>query len=115
PKGSAGEELAEIGEMAQAGAVAITDDGRPVDRAETMRQAMIYARQFDLLVMDHCEDRSLSAGGVMHEGRVSSLLGLKGIPAAAEEVHVARDILLALETGARVHLQHLSSRRSVEL
>ncbi|MBY6276261.1 dihydroorotase [Symbiobacterium thermophilum] len=114
-KGSQGEELAEIGEMARAGAVAVTDDGRPVDRAETMRQAMIYARQFDLPVMDHCEDRSLSSGGSMHEGRVSSLLGLKGIPAAAEEVHVARDILLALETGARVHLQHLSSRRSVEL
>ena len=114
-KGSKGEELAEIGEMYEAGACAITDDGRPVDRAETMRQAMIYARQFDLLVMDHCEDRSLSAGGVMHEGRVSSLLGLKGMPSAAEEVHVARNILLSLETGARVHLQHLSSRRSVEL
>jgi len=114
-KGLKGEELAEIGEMWAAGACAITDDGRPVDRAETMRQAMIYARQFDLLVMDHCEDRSLSGSGCMHEGRVSSRLGLKGMPATAEEVHVARDILLALETGARVHLQHLSSRRSVEL
>lgn len=114
-KGSKGGELAEIGEMFEAGACAITDDGRPVDRAETMRQAMIYARQFDLLVMDHCEDRSLAGSGVMHEGRVSSLLGLKGMPPAAEEVQVARDILLALETGARVHLQHLSSRRSVEL
>ncbi|MEW8978647.1 MAG: dihydroorotase [Symbiobacterium sp.] len=114
-KGLKGEELAEIGEMWAAGACAITDDGRPVDRAETMRQAMIYARQFDLPVMDHCEDRSLSGSGCMHEGRVSSRLGLKGMPATAEEVHVARDILLALETGARVHLQHLSSRRSVEL
>jgi len=114
-KGLRGEELAEIGEMWAAGACAITDDGRPVDRAETMRQAMIYARQFDLLVMDHCEDRSLSGSGCMHEGRVSSQLGLKGMVAAAEEVHVARDILLALETGARVHVQHVSSRRSVEL
>jgi len=114
-KGSRGEELAEIGEMYEAGACAITDDGRPVDRAETMRQAMIYASQFDLLVMDHCEDRSLSGSGCMHEGRVSSELGLKGIPSASEEVQVARNILLALETGARVHIQHLSSRRSVDL
>lgn len=114
-KGSKGEELAEIGEMYEAGACAITDDGRPVDRAETMRQAMIYASQFDLLVMDHCEDKSLSGSGCMHEGRVSSELGLKGIPSASEEVQVARNILLALETGARVHIQHLSSRRSVDL
>ncbi|MBP2017117.1 dihydroorotase [Symbiobacterium terraclitae] len=114
-KGSKGEELAEIGEMYEAGACAITDDGRPVDRAETMRQAMIYASQFDLPVMDHCEDKSLSGSGCMHEGRVSSALGLKGIPSASEEVHVARNILLALETGARVHIQHLSSRRSVDL
>lgn len=114
-KGSKGDELAEIGEMWEAGACAVTDDGRPVESAEIMRQAMIYARQFDLAVMDHCEDKTLSAGGCMHEGKVSSELGLKGIPGAAEEAHVARNILLSLETGARVHLQHLSSRRSVEL
>jgi len=114
-KGSKGEELAEMGEMLEAGIVAVTDDGRPVDDAERMRQAMIYARQFDLLVMDHCEDKSLSAGGAMHFGKVSAELGIKGIAAASEEVHVARDILLSLETGARVHIQHISSRRSVEL
>ncbi len=114
-KGSKGDELAEIGDMFEAGIVAVTDDGRPVDDSERMRQAMIYAKQFDLLVMDHCEDKSLSAGGAMHYGKVSSELGLKGIASASEEVHVARDILLSLETGARVHIQHISSRRSVEL
>ncbi len=114
-KGSKGEELAEIGEMKEAGAVAITDDGRPVLDAERMRQAMIYALQFGLMVMDHCEDKSLSGGGAMHYGRISSMLGIQGIPAASEEVHVARDILLSLETGAHVHIQHISSRRSVEL
>lgn len=114
-KGSKGEELAEIGEMKDAGIVAITDDGRPVENNETMRLAMIYARQFGLCVMDHCEDKSLSAGGAMHLGAVSSLLGIKGIAAASEEVHVARDILLSLETGAHVHIQHISSRHSVDL
>ncbi len=114
-KGSKGEELAEIGEMRAAGIVAITDDGRPVEKAETMRQAMIYAKQFGLMVMDHCEDKSLSGGGAMHFGKVSSLLGIRGIPAASEELHVARDILLSLETGAHIHMQHLSSKYSVEL
>ena len=114
-KGSKGEQLAEIGDMKEAGIVAITDDGRPVENNETMRQAMIYARQFDLMVMDHCEDKSLSGGGAMHYGKVSSMLGIKGIPSASEEVQVARDILLSLETGAHVHIQHISSRKSVEL
>lgn len=114
-KGSKGAELAEIGEMKEAGIVALTDDGVPVESGETMRQAMIYAKQFGLMIMDHCEDKPLAGGGAMHFGKVSSLLGLKGMPAAAEEVHVARDILLSLETGAHVHIQHVSSRRSVEL
>jgi len=114
-KGSKGEQLAEIGDMKAAGIVAITDDGRPIDNPEMMRVAMLYARQFDLMVMDHCEDRSLSAGGAMHHGRVSSMLGLKGIPASSEELHVARDVLLSLDTGAHVHIQHISSRRSVDL
>jgi dihydroorotase len=114
-KGSKGAELAEIGEMKAAGIVAITDDGMPVENGETMRQAMIYAKQFNLMVMDHCEDKHLAGGGAMHFGKVSSLLGIKGMPAAAEEVHVARNILLSLETGAHVHIQHVSSRRSVEL
>jgi dihydroorotase len=114
-KGSKGEQLAEIGDMREAGIVAITDDGRPVDNNETMRQAMIYAKQFGLMVMDHCEDHVLSGGGAMHFGKVSSMLGIKGIPSASEEVQVARDILLSLETGAHVHVQHISSAKSVEL
>jgi len=114
-KGSKGEQLAEIGDMKEAGIVAITDDGRPVDNPEMMRVAMQYAQQFDLMVMDHCEDKALSAGGSMHHGRVSSMLGLKGNHAASEELHVARDVLLSLETGAHVHIQHISSRRSVDL
>lgn len=114
-KGSRGEQLAEIGEMKEAGIVAITDDGRPVASGETMRQAMIYAQQFDLMVMDHAEDKAISAGGAMHYGKVSAILGIRGIPSASEEVHVARDILLSLETGAHVHIQHISSRHSVAL
>jgi len=114
-KGSKGEQLAEIGEMKDAGIVAITDDGRPVENAETMRQAMIYAKQFGLAIMDHCEDKQLAGGGAMHYGKVSALLGLKGMPSASEELHVARDILLSLETGAHVHIQHVSSKRSIEL
>jgi len=114
-KGSKGEELAEIGEMRAAGIVAITDDGKPLEKAETMRQAMIYAKQFGIMVMDHCEDTSLSGGGAMHHGQVSSLLGLKGMAPASEELHVARDILLSLETGAHVHVQHVSSKNAVEL
>jgi len=85
-KGSGGKELAEMGEMKKAGIVAVSDDGRPVPTAGMMRRAMEYARDFDLPVVDHCEDRSLAAGGVMHEGRWSLLLGLKGMPATAEEV-----------------------------
>jgi dihydroorotase len=114
-KGSKGEQLAEIGEMKAAGIVAITDDGKPVENGETMRQAMIYAKQFGLMVMDHCQDNNLAGGGAMHFGKISSLLGIKGMPPAAEEVQVARDILLSLETGAHVHIQHVSSRNSVEL
>lgn len=114
-QGSKGEKLAEMGEMKAAGAVCVTDDGRPVASAEIMREAMIYARQFDLMVMDHAEDRSISGGGAMHYGKVSALLGIRGMPSSSEEVHAARDILLSLETGAHVHIQHVSSRRTVEL
>jgi dihydroorotase len=114
-KGSKGEELAEIGEMRMAGIVAITDDGRPVEKAELMRLALEYAAQWEIPVFDHCEDKSLSAGGVMHLGELSTMAGLRGYASSAEEVHVARDILLALQTGGHVHLQHLHSARSVEL
>jgi dihydroorotase len=109
-KGSCGTELAEMGEMKQAGVVAVSDDGRPVPTAGMMRRAMEYASGFDLTVVDHCEDRSLIAGGVMHEGRWSLLLGLRGMPAAAEELDAVRDCALAELTGARVHLAHISTK-----
>lgn len=113
-KSSDGRELAEMGEMKAAGAVAVSDDGRPVPNAGIMRRAMQYARDFDLPVIDHCEDRSLSGGGVMHEGRMSLLLGLKGMPALAEEIDAVRDIMLAKETGARLHIAHVSTKGAIE-
>ena len=114
-KGSAGEELAAIGSMKQAGAVAISDDGRPVMNARVMRRAMEFARSFGIPVIDHCEDLHLSAGGDMHEGLESVRLGLRGIPGCSEDVMVARDILLAEVTGARYHVAHISSRHAVEM
>jgi dihydroorotase len=113
-KSSEGTQLAEMGEMKAAGAVAVSDDGRPVPNAGLMRRAMLYARDFGLPVVDHCEDKSLSAGGVMHEGRVSLLLGLKGMPALAEELDTVRDLLLARETGAHLHIAHISTSGAVE-
>jgi dihydroorotase len=113
-KGSAGKELAEMGELKIAGIVAVSDDGRPVPAAGMMRRAMEYARGFDLTVVDHCQDPSLSAGGVMHEGRWSIILGLCGIPAAAEEVDAIRDAVLAKLTRARVHLAHVSTRGALD-
>lgn len=113
--GQRGEQLAEFGEMVGAGAVAVSDDGKPVASGHLMRTALEYARTFDILVADHCEEPSLAAGGAMHEGLVAARLGLKGIPAAAEEIMVARDILLAELTGGHVHLCHMSTRGSVEL
>jgi dihydroorotase len=113
-KGSKGEELAEMGEMLRAGVVAVTDDGRPVPTPGLMRRALEYARGFDLTVMDHCDDKSLAAGGVMHEGEWSLRLGLRGIPALAEESDAARDCALAELTGARVHLAHVSTRGAIE-
>jgi dihydroorotase len=114
-KGSAGEELAAYGSMKNAGIVAISDDGRPVMNSRVMRRAMEYARALDLVVIDHCEDLQLSAGGDMHEGFESVRCGLRGIPACSEDVMVARDILLAETTGAHFHVAHVSTRRSVEL
>ena len=113
-KGSAGKELAEMGEMKNAGIVAVSDDGRPVPAPGMMRRAMEYANGFDLPVVDHCQEPSLSAGGVMHEGRWSLILGMRGMPAAAEEVDAVRDCVLAKLTGARVHLAHLSTRGAIE-
>ena len=113
--GLAGEELAPIGSLKQAGVVAITDDGRCVQNHELMRRALQYAKMFDLPVMDHCQDYSLVTDGVMHEGYWSTLLGLRGWPAAGEEMIVGRNIQLAALTGASVHCQHLSSAGSVRL
>jgi dihydroorotase len=113
-KGSRGETLSEIGEMHRAGIVALSDDGQPVSSSQIMRRAMEYSTLFDLPIIDHCEDPDLASGGCMNEGYYSTLLGLRGINPAAEEVHVARDAILARQTGARVHIAHLSTRRSLE-
>ncbi len=113
--GQKGMQLAEFGELVGAGAVAVSDDGKPVASSHLMRTALEYARTFNIPVADHCEDPTLAAGGAMHEGLVSTRLGLKGVPAAAEEIMVARDILLAELTGGHVHLCHMSTRGSVEL
>ncbi|NBT90846.1 MAG: dihydroorotase [Verrucomicrobia bacterium] len=113
--GQKGEALAPIGALRQAGVVAITDDGHCIQSAELMRRAMEYAKMFDLPVMDHCEDKSLSAGGVINEGKWSRILGLPGWPGIAEEVMVARNALLSELTGARVVCQHLSSAGSVRI
>jgi dihydroorotase len=114
-KGLAGEELAPIGSLKQAGVVAITDDGRCVQNNELMRRALEYARMFDLPVMDHCQDYALVSDGVMHEGYWSANLGLRGWPAAGEEMIVARNIVLAELSGTRVHCQHVSTAGSVAL
>ena len=113
-KGSAGEELAEIGDMVRAGAVAVSDDGQPVSNSYLMRMALEYTRIFGIPVIDHCEDPSLSAGGVMNEGYAATLLGLRGMPPAAESIAVARDLALAAMTGGRLHLAHVSTRLSLE-
>ena len=110
-KGSAGEELSAIGAMKAAGAVAISDDGLPVMNARVMRRAMEFAQSYDLPIIQHCEDLNLSAGGDMHEGAQSVRWGLRGIPAASEDVMVARDLLLAQLTGARYHVAHISTRQ----
>ncbi len=114
-KGSEGKELAETGELRAAGCVAISDDGRPVMNSAVMRRALEYAKAFDCPVVDHCEDTDLVDGGCMHEGAVSTELGLPGIPSAAEEVMVARNIMLAELTGARLHLPHVSTAGSARL
>ncbi len=113
-KGLKGLELAEMADMRQAGIVAVTDDGKPVTNSLMMRRAMEYAGSLGLLVISHCEDPDLSAGGCMNEGPVATRLGLSGIPNAAETVMVMRDIALAELTGARVHIAHVSARESVQ-
>ena len=114
-KGSKGEELSEIGELFQAGCVGISDDGRPVRSAGVMRRAMEYSKAFGLTLFSHCEEPSLAEKGVMNEGFVSTELGLRGIPNAAEDVMVGRDLALAELTGARVHICHVSTAGSVRM
>ena len=114
-KGRKGEELAEIGQLAREGAVAFSDDGSPIMNAEIMRRGLEYAAMFGKPIIDHCEDCHLVGDGVMHEGLVSTTLGLPGWPGVAEDVMVARDILLAEMTGGHVHIAHISTARSVEL
>jgi dihydroorotase len=114
-KGLLGEELAEIGEMVRAGAKAVSDDGKPVMNAELMRRALLYAQHFGVPVIQHAEDLNLTGSGVMHEGEWSTKLGLPGIPGAAEDVMVARDLILAEDTGGRYHVAHLSTARSLDM
>ncbi len=113
--GQRGEQLTEVGELLKAGAVTITDDGRPVSDAGLMRRALEYALSFDCAVAVHCEELALSRGGSMNEGLTSSRLGIIGTPRAAEEVMIARDLMLAELTGGRLHIQHVSTARGVEM
>jgi dihydroorotase len=113
-RGSRGEELAEYGDLQESGCVAVSDDGRPVASARVMRRALEYARTFDLPVVDHCEEPSLSDRASMNEGPVSTLLGLRGVPAAAESIVVERDVQLAELTGGRLHIAHLSTAAAAE-
>jgi len=114
-RNSRGKELAPMAELKEAGAVAFSDDGRPVTDAAVMRRAMEYASMLGMPVISHCEDVDLAGGGVMHEGSVSTMLGLKGIPASAEEIMVARDVILAGETGCHLHVAHVSTAGSVQI
>ncbi len=114
-KGRAGKELAEMGEMRAAGAVAFSDDGSPVASAEILRCALEYLKSFDAVLIDHAEDMSLSAGGQINYGLVSTVSGLRGIPRESEEIAVARDLLVAKLTGGRLHLAHISTKGAVEL
>jgi len=114
-KGRKGQELAPMDELASAGVIGYSDDGDPAANSRLMRQALEHSRALDLPIIDHCEDKALSEGGVMNEGIISNKLGLRGIPAAAEEIIVARDLALAELTGGRLHIAHASTEGSVDL
>lgn len=114
-KGMKGEELSEIGDLKSAGAVAISDDGKPVRSSALMKKALQYSSMFDIRVISHCEDPDLADEGVINEGYMSTVMGLKGIPAAAEEVMVARDLILSEYTGVPVHIAHVSTGLAVDL
>lgn len=111
--GSKGGQLTEVGDLVKAGCVAITDDGRPVETALLMRRSLEYASMFGIPVVNHCEDPSLKGDGVVHESPTTSMLGLKGIPGAAESIMVERDVSVAELTGGRVHIAHMSARQSL--
>jgi dihydroorotase len=113
-RGSKGEELAEYGDLREAGCVAVSDDGRPVASARVMRRALEYAKAFDLTVIDHCEEQTLSQGACMNEGPVATLMGLRGVPGVSEAIVVERDVLLAELTGGKVHIAHASTAASVD-
>lgn len=114
-KGMEGKEMTDYAELSEAGAVAFSDDGRPVASSLMMRRALEYAKAFDLLILSHAEDPELSHEGAAHEGWTACRLGIPGIPSAAEEIAIARDILLARQTGGKIHIQHISTKMGVDL
>ncbi len=114
-KGLKGEELSEMGELKDSGCVGVSDDGKPVKSASFMKKAMIYSAMFDLPVISHCEDMDLADEGVMNEGYMSTVLGLKGIPSASEDLMVSREIILSEYTGVKIHIAHVSTRGAVQL
>lgn len=114
-KDRAGNELTEMGDMADAGAVAFSDDGTPVSNSEILRYALEYSKMFNLPIIDHCEDQFLAKGKKMNEGKVSTMLGIPAVPSVAEDLIVARDLMMAEFTGGSIHIAHISSGRSVEL
>jgi len=114
-KGLKGEELSEIGELKSAGAVGISDDGNPVNSSDLMKKALMYASMFNISVISHCEDMSLAEGGAMNEGYNSTVMGLKGIPTAAEDNMIARDLILSEYTGVPIHIAHVSTKLGVQL
>jgi dihydroorotase len=112
-KGQRGKELTDMADLIDAGAIAFSDDGHPVENSDTMRRALEYAKILNILIIDHCEDKNLSGQGVMNEGYYSYLYGLRGIPGSSEEIMVARDIILAEKAEARIHIAHLSIKGAV--
>lgn len=114
-RGLRGEELTDMADLVEAGVVAFSDDGHPLENSQTMRRALEYSKLLNTLIIDHCEDRNLSGEGVMNEGYYSYLFGLRGMPDSSEEIMIARDIILAQKAGARIHIAHLSVKGAVDL
>jgi len=114
-KGQKGEEMTDMADLLDAGAIAFSDDGQPVQNSRLMRRALEYSKLLNVLLIDHCEDKNLSEGGLMQEGHYSYLLGLRGIPSSSEEIMVARDLILAEKADARLHIAHLSVKGAIQL